>query len=91
MSGLLKKNTGDKKAHLSLAKSSIDIDYFDELVFAETLRQVTDHVSKLPDDMQQVLHMYFNGGKNHREIAEEINSTEDAVRQKEKSLKVHSR
>ena len=87
---LLRKRKVIKKAELQMIKNSeAEFEYFDEVAFAELVRQVIGRVEELPEHTQQIIKMYFKDGKKHHEIASEMNSTPEAVRkQKSRALKV---
>jgi RNA polymerase sigma-70 factor (ECF subfamily) len=66
-----------------------DLEYFDELAFAEMMRQVFEHIEELPANMRTILKKYYLQGKKHAAIAEELASTENAVQlQKAKAIKL---
>jgi RNA polymerase sigma-70 factor (ECF subfamily) len=80
-----------KKAELQLVKdnSDLDFEYFDEVAFAEMIRQVAKHIEGLPSKMQQVFRLYYIEGKKYKQIATELNSSPEAVRkQKVRALKL---
>ena len=86
---LLRKKKVIQKAKLQIPKIGDDnFEYFDEVAFAEMIRQVFGHIEELPASSQQVFKLYFFDGKKCSEIANEINSTPKAVRKKkERALK----
>jgi len=86
---LLRKKKVIQKAKLQLVKNNEnDFEYFDEVAFAEMIRQVFGHIEELPASTQQVFKLYFFDGKKCSDIANEINSTPKAVRKKkERALK----
>ena len=88
---LLRKKKVMKKAELKLIKnnSELDFGYFDEVVFAEMMRKITEHIEGLPSKMQQVFKLYYIEGKKYKQIAIELNSSQEAVRkQKDRALKI---
>lgn len=86
----LRKKKVIKKAELQIIKSNYaEFEYFDEVAFAEMVRQVIERIEELPASTQQVFKLYYIDGKKYREIANEINSTPEAIRkQKARALKV---
>ena len=77
------------KAVSQVQASEEDPEYFDELAFAEMMRQVLDHIEKLPAGMSIILKKYYLQGKKHKEIANELSTTPDAVRmQKTRAIKL---
>ena len=86
---LLRKRKVIKKAELQIIKSNdVDFEYFDEVAFAEMVRQVIGRIEELPANTQKIFKLYYIDGKKCHEIASEINSTTQAVRkQKERALK----
>ncbi|MGN6352963.1 MAG: sigma-70 family RNA polymerase sigma factor, partial [Parafilimonas sp.] len=77
------------KAATHLQPDETDDLYFDELAFAEMLRQVLEHLEDLPTNMGTVLKQYYLQGKKLKEIAKELSTTPDAVRmQKTRALKL---
>lgn len=77
------------KAATQLQTSEEDFEYFDELAFAEMVRQVLEHVEELPATMSTILKKYYLQGKKHKEIANELSTTPDAVRmQKTRAIKL---
>lgn len=77
------------KAAIHLQRAEIDEPYFDELAFAEMLRQVLEHIEGLPANMNTILKKYYLQGKKHKEIARELSTTENAVQlQKAKAIKL---
>jgi len=80
-----------KKAELQLIKSNsnFNFEYFDEVAFAEMIRQIVDHIEELPSKMRQVFKLYYIEGKKYKQIACELNSSPEAVRkQKTRALKI---
>ena len=72
-----------------LLKSEEEFEHFDELVFAEMMRQIFDQIEELPETMKTILKKYYFEGKKHKEIAAEMNTTPDAVRmQKTRAIKI---
>ncbi len=77
------------KAATHLQPAETEEPYFDELAFAEMLRQVLEHIEELPPNMNTILKKYFLQGKKYHQIAQELSSTPDAVRmQKNRALKL---
>jgi RNA polymerase sigma-70 factor (family 1) len=77
------------KAATQLQTNEEDLEYFDELAFAEMVRQVLDHIEELPANMSTILKKYYLLGKRHKEIANELSITPDAVRmQKIRAIKL---
>lgn len=72
------------KANSYLQLHQDDDAYFDELAFAELMRQVIEHIEALPAAMRNVLSKYYLEGKRHKAIAAETGSTENAVRMHKK-------
>ena len=87
---LLRKKKVVIKAELQLKNNSnSDSEYFDEVAFAEMMRQVIDHIEKLPSDMSAILKKYYFQGKKHKEIATELATTPNAVQlQKARAIKL---
>lgn len=54
-------------------------DYFDELAFAEMTRLVMQQLEALPPRMNKIVKEYYLQGKNHKKIALELLSTENAI------------
>ncbi|MGN6211991.1 RNA polymerase sigma-70 factor [Parafilimonas sp.] len=72
-----------------LLKSEEEFEHFDELVFAEMMRQIFDQIEELPETMKTILKKYYFEGKKYKEIAAEMNTTPDAVRmQKTRAIKI---
>jgi len=66
-----------------------DFEYFDELAFAEMMRQLLDHIEELPSHMRTILRKYYLQGKKHKEIAKELSTTTNAVKlQKSRAIKL---
>ncbi len=87
----LRKKKVMKKAELQLIKSNsnFNFEYFDEVAFAEMIRQIVDHIEELPSKMRQVFKLYYIEGKKYKQIACELNSSPEAVRkQKTRALKI---
>jgi RNA polymerase sigma-70 factor (family 1) len=87
----LRKKKTVRKAESELKKTETDSDfeYFDEVAFAELVRQVSDYIEELPPKVQKVFHLYFTEGKKHKEIANDLNSSPEAIRkQKARALKI---
>lgn len=72
-----------------LLKSEEEFEHFDELVFAEMMRQIFDQIEELPETMKTILKKYYFEGKKHKEIAAELNMTPNAIQlQKAKAIKI---
>ena len=87
---VLRKRKVIKKAELHLIKNTeADFEYFDEIAFAEMVRQVFERIEELPPNTQKIFKLRYLDGKKYGEIANEINSTPEAVRkQKTRALKI---
>ena len=87
---LLRKRRVIKKAELQIIKNSAtEFEYFDEAAFAEMIRQIFQHIDHLPSRMQQVIKLHYLEGKNYKEIASNLNTSSETVRnQKGKALKM---
>ena len=87
---LLRKKKVIQKAKLQLVKNNeSDFEYFDEVAFAEMIRQLEGYLAELPEKVQQIIKLYYVDEKKYHEIASEINSTPEAVRkQKMRMLKI---
>jgi len=87
---LLRKKKVIQKAKLQLTKNiESDFEYFDEVAFAEMMRQLDGYLAELPSKVQEIIKLYYIDKKKYHEIANEINSTSEAVRkQKERALKI---
>lgn len=84
----LRKRKVTVKAITGLSENETDVEYFDELLFAETMRQIYNQISELPSKMQQVVRLYYEEGKNYKQIAEELHSSPETVRkQRQLALK----
>lgn len=65
------------------------IEYFDELAFAEMMRELIDQIDALPGNMSTVLKQYYLQGKKHKEIAKKLSTTQNAVKlQKSRAIKL---
>lgn len=85
----LRKRKLKAKAITNLSKEETSEEYFDELVFAEMIRQVFDYIEELPETMQRVLKMHYLQGKKYKEIADTLQTSPDAIRmQKNRALKI---
>jgi RNA polymerase sigma-70 factor (ECF subfamily) len=86
---LLRKKKVIQKAKLQLTKNNEnDFEYFDEVAFAEMIRQLDGYLDDLSSKVQEIIKLYYVDGKKYHEIAAEINSTPEAVRkQKARALK----
>jgi RNA polymerase sigma-70 factor (ECF subfamily) len=77
------------KAAIHLQPAEKDETYFDELAFAEMVRQVLEDIEKLPKNMRIILKKYYLHGEKYNKIAAELTTTPDAVRmQKNRALKL---
>jgi RNA polymerase sigma-70 factor (ECF subfamily) len=69
------------KAYKELTRSdATEPEYFDEVTFAETVRQILDHVDQLPERTREVCKLYYLEGKNYREIAKDLGTSPEAIR-----------
>lgn len=85
----IRKQKVRSKAAPYLQPSEEDEEYFDELAFAEMLRQVLEHIECLPAGMRTVLKKYYLQGKKHKQIAKESSTTINAVKlQKSRAIKL---
>ena len=72
-----------------MKSNDAEFEYFDEVAFAEMVRQVFERIEELPANTQLIFKLYYIDGKKYREIADEINSTPEAIRkQKIRALKI---
>ena len=87
---LLRKKKVIQKAKLELIQNNEnDFEYFDEVAFAEMMSQLDGYLSELPSRVQEIIKLYYLDKKKYHEIANEINSTAEAVRkQKIRALKI---
>ena len=87
---LLRKKKVIQKAKLHLIQNNEDdFEYFDEVAFAEMIHLLDGYLSELPSKVQQIIKLYYLDKKKYHEIANEINSTTEAVRkQKARALKI---
>ncbi len=87
---LLRKKKVIQKARLQLARNDEnDFECFGEVAFAEMIRQLNGYLSELPSKVQEIIKLYYIDQKKYHEIADEINSTPEAVRkQKARALKI---
>jgi RNA polymerase sigma-19 factor, ECF subfamily len=87
----LRKKKVMNKAELQLIKagSDSDFDYFNEVAFAEMIREIVGHIEELPSTMQKVFKLYYIEGKKYKQIAKELHSSPEAVRkQKTRALTI---
>lgn len=87
----LRKKKVVRKAELQLIKNNNDLDfeYFDEVAFADMIPQIVDYIKELPAKMRQIFKLYYIEGKKYKQIANELNSSPEAVRkQKARALKI---
>lgn len=68
------------KATAILKYKEEETEYFDELAFAEMMRQVMEHIEQLPANMRNILKEYYIVEKKYKQIAKELATTPDAVR-----------
>ena len=87
---LLRKKKVIQKAKLQLVRNNEnDFEYFDEVAFAEMMRELDGYLAELPSKIQEIIKLYYIDQKKYQEIANEINSTPEAVRkQKARALKI---
>lgn len=87
---LLRKKKVIEKSKLQVIKNNEnDFEYFDEVAFAEMMSNVINHIELLPSKMQQVIKLYYLGEKSYKEIADNLGTTPETVRnQKGKALKI---
>ena len=87
---VLRKKKVIQKAKLQIAKSGDDnFEFFDEVAFAEMIREVFGNIEMLPPKMQQVIKLYYFEEKNYKEIASTLGTSPETVRnQKGKALKI---
>ena len=87
---VLRKKKVIQKAKLQLVKNNEnDFEYFDEVAFAEMMRELGGYLAELPSKVQEIIKLYYLDEKKYHEIANEINSTPEAVRkQKARALKI---
>jgi RNA polymerase sigma-70 factor (ECF subfamily) len=77
------------KATQYLQNDKDDSEYLDELAFAEMMRQIFKHIEELPANMSTILKKYYLQGKKHKEIANELSTTTNAVKlQKSRAIKL---
>lgn len=77
------------KATAHLQNIEEDTEYFDELAFAEMMRQIFESLEKLPPNMRVILKKYYLQGKKHKEIANEFFTTPNAIKlQKSRAVKL---
>lgn len=83
-----KKNVITKAAsHLQHYEEHFE--YFDELAFAEMIRQVLNHIEELPANMSTILKEHYLKGKKYKEIAKKLSTTPNAVQlQKARAIKL---
>ncbi len=85
----LRKQKVITKATHHLENNEEDFEYFDELAFAEMMRQVIEHIEELPANMSTILKKYYLQGKKHKDIANELSTTPNAVQlHKAKAIKL---
>lgn len=77
------------EGELTIEEASQGTEYFDELVFAELVRQVIEHIEQLPEHNRKIIRMHFSEGKTYKAIARQLNSSAEAVRkQQSRSLEI---
>jgi RNA polymerase sigma-70 factor (ECF subfamily) len=85
----LKKKQVATKAVSHLQIINEDLEYFDELAFAEMMRQILGYLEELPANMTNILKQYYLQGKKHKEIAAKLSTTSNAVQlQKARAIKL---
>jgi len=86
----LRKKKVIQKAKLQLVRNNEnDFEYFDEVAFADMIHQLDGYLAELPSKVQEIIKLYYIDQKKYHEIANEINSTPEAVRkQKARALKI---
>lgn len=77
---LRKRKVIDKAKLYSIVNADTGYEYFDEVAFAEMMRQILDQIADLPSQMQKVIKMYYMEGKNYKSIAEELHTSPETVR-----------
>lgn len=66
-----------------------EFEYFDELAFAEMMRQLMSRIEELPANMSNILKQYYLQSKKHKEIAAGLSTTSNAVKlQKSRAIKL---
>jgi len=87
---VLRRKKTKQKAELQLIQNNEnDSEYFDEVTFAEMIRQLDGYLDELPSKMRHIMKLYYIDGKKYHEIASKINSTPEAVRrQKARALHI---
>ena len=84
-----KKKVIHKATNYLQANMEDDAGCFDELAFAEMMRQVIERMEDLPSYMGNILNDYFIKGKKYKDIANDLATTPDAVRmQKTRAIKL---
>jgi len=85
----LRKKQVATKAVPHLQNINEDLEYFDELAFAEMMRQILGHLEELPANMTTILKQYYLEGRKHKEIAAKLSTTSNAVQlQKARAIKL---
>lgn len=85
----LRKRKSRRKAETQLKNCNSDSDfgYFEEAAFSELVRQVSDHIGDLSPMVRRVFKLYYEDGKNYKEIANDLHSSPEAIRkQKSRAL-----
>jgi RNA polymerase sigma-70 factor (family 1) len=84
-----KKVMNKAELHLIRSNNNLDFDYFDEVAFAEMIREITEHIEELPSNLKKVFKLYYLEGKKYNQIATELSSSPEAVRkQKARALAI---
>jgi len=85
----IRKQKVRTKAATHLLNNQENLEYFDELAFTEMMREIMSAVEELPANMRNILKAYFFEEKKHREIAEALSTSPNAVQlQKAKAIKL---
>lgn len=72
-----------------MQKAEDDFEYFDELAFAEMMRQVLDNIATLPETMATILNEHYLKGRKYKDIAKQLSTTPNAVKlQKARAVKL---
>lgn len=87
----LRKKQSEAKARMGMV-SALEVTErtrLEQLVIAETYRELYTGINKLPAQCRQIITMIFIDGKSTKEIAKELNITVDNIRvQKARGLKL---
>src|SRR5215831_15555425 len=68
-----------KEVQIKNMLTDSNVEYFDEVVFAELTDKILSQIDQLPATMQQVIKKYYLEGKKCKEIAVELNSSSEAI------------